>query len=290
VSVRRCEMKKSFKVLPAFVLLLMPVICNAQKLGQVACPKQDGYVYLYSSMTTLEIRATLKCGQQVQILDRSDNFVRVMTDKGEDGFVAADSLLFVKTTPAAKAAAARGKQKQQGAAAHGDASARGGASLAPAPPREIILARQTPVRLKLGRELSSATAHVGDEVNFEVSQDVIVGGVTVIAKGSPAIGAVTVAEPKKRMGKAGKLDVAVNSVVLGNNEKIILRSFGIEQSAVQKSGRNIPLLRGKDVTLAKDTEIIAYVDSDLHLKAAGFAAARTATQALSQSDAAKPRN
>jgi hypothetical protein len=283
-------MKKSFKVLPALVLLLIPVVCNAQKLGQVACPKQDGYVYLYSSMTTLEIRATLKCGQQVQILDRSDNFVRVMTDKGEDGFVAADSLLFVKTAPAAKAAAAHGKQKQQGSAAHGDASARGGASQPPAPPREIILARQTPVHLKLGRELSSATAHVGDEVKFEVSQDVIVGGVTVIAKGSPAIGAVTVAEPKKRMGKVGKLDVAVNSVVLGNNEKIILRSFGIEQSAVQKSGRNIPLLRGKDVTLAKDTEIIAYVDSDLHLKAAGFAAARTATQALSQSDAAKPQN
>ncbi len=283
-------MKKSVKVLPAFVLLLMPVICNAQKLGQVACPKQDGYVYLYSSMTTLEIRATLKCGQQVQILDRSDNFVRVMTDRGEDGFVAADSLLFVKTAPAAKAAAARGKQKHPASAAHSDASARGGASQPPAPPREIILARQTPVHLKLGRELSSATAHVGDEVNFEVSQDVIVGGVTVIAKGAPGFGAVTEAEPKKRMGKTGKLDVAVNSVVLGNNEKIILRSFGIEQSAVQKSGRNIPLLRGKDVTLAKDTEIIAYVDSDLHLKAASFAAARSATQALSQSDAAKPRN
>jgi len=283
-------MKKSIKVLPAFVLLLMPVVCNAQKLGQVSCSKQDGYVYLYSSMTTLEIRATLKCGQQVQVLDRSDNFVHVMTDKGEDGFVAANSLLFVKTAPAAKAAATRGKQKHPASAAQSDASARGGASAAPAPPREIILARQTPVHLKLGRELSSATAHVGDEVNFEVTQEVIVGGLTVISKGAPAFGAVTEAEPKKRMGKAGKLNVAVNSVVLANNEKIILRSFGAEQSVEQKSGRTIPLLRGKDVTLAKDTEIIAYVDSDLHLKAASFAAARSATQALSQSDAAKPQN
>jgi hypothetical protein len=283
-------MKKSCKVLPIVFSLLMPAVCNAQKLGQVACSKQDGYVYLYSSMATLEIRATLKCGQQVQVLDRSDNFVHVMTDKGEDGFVAANSLMFVKTAPAAKSTAARGKQKHTASGAQGDASARANVSQAPAPPPEIILARQTPVHLKLGRTLSSATAHVGEEVNFEVSQDVIVGGVTVIAKGAPGFGAVTEAEPKKRMGKAGKLNVAVNSVVLASNEKIMLRSFGIEQSAEQKSGMTLPLVRGKDVTLSKDAEITAYVDSDVHLKVAGFAAARSATQALSQSDAAKPQN
>jgi hypothetical protein len=282
-------MTKNAKMLTVFAFLLMPAVSNAQKLGQIACSKQDGYIDLYSSIATLEIRAALKCGQQVQILDRSDNFVHVMTDKGEDGFVAANSVLYVKTASAAKSAAARGKQKQQASATQSDASGRS-ASPAPAPPREIILARQTPVHLKLGRELSSATAHVGDEVNFEVSQDVIVGGVTVIAKGALGFGAVTEAEPKKRMGKAGKLNVSVNAVVLANNEKIVLRSFGIEQSVEQKSGRNIPLLRGKDVTLTKDAEITAYVDNDTRLKVASFAAARTATQALSQSDAAKPQH
>jgi hypothetical protein len=145
------------------------------------------------------------------------------------------------------------------------------------------------VHLKLGRTLSSATAHVGEEVNFEVTQDVIVGGLTVISKGAPGVGAVTEAEPKKRMGKAGKLNVNVTSVVLANNEKIVLRSFGMEQSVEQKSGMTVPLLRGgKDVTLAKDTEIIGYVDSDLRLKAASFAAAHPATQAVSQSNAAQP--
>ena len=221
----------------------------------------------------------------MQILDRSDNFVHVRTDSGEDGFVAANSLLFVKTAPAAKSAATHSKQKHPAAVQEAPAQPQ-----APPPPREIILARQTPVHLKLGHELSSATAHVGDQVNFEVSQDVIVGGMTVIAKGAPGFGAVTEAEPKKRMGKAGKLDVAVNSVVLANNEKIVLRSFGAEHSVEQKSGRTIPLLRGKDVTLSKDAEITGYVDTDLHLKAASFAVARTATQALSQSDAAKPQN
>ena len=268
-------MKRSAKMLPFFFCLLLPAVCNAQKLGQVACAKQDGYIDLYSSVDTMEIRTTLKCGQQVQILDRSDKFIHVLTDKGEDGFVAANSLTFLKTAAAAKSPAARAKQKQAASAAQN-------ASQSPAPPQEIILPNQTPVHLKLGRELSSATAHVGEEVNFEVARDVIVGGLVVIAKGAPALGAVTEAEPSKRMGKAGKLNVAVASVLLANNEKIALRSFGADQSLDQKGGM-IPLRHGKDVMLAKDTQITAYVDGELHLKAANFAAASPAAQSASQS-------
>src|SRR5579859_1989429 len=275
-------MKRSAKVLAVILFLLVPAVGRAQKLGIVACSKQDGFVDLYSSVTTLEIRATLKCGQQVQVLDRFDNFIHVRTEKGDDGFVDANSLTFVKTPPAAKASTARGKKQPA------LASSRGTTPPAPAPPREIILPHQTAVHLKLDQTLSSATAHVGEEVTYEVTQDVVVGGVTVIAKGAPAIGSVTEAEPKKRMGKAGKLNVSVTSVTLANNQKIVLRSFGAEQTADQKSGVKLPILRGKDVTLAKDTEITAYVDDDVHLKVSSFAATRSATQALSQSEAAKP--
>src|SRR5258707_10726621 len=212
-------MKKSVKMLTVFALLLMPAVSNAQKLGQIACSKQDGYVDLYSSIATLEIRATLKCGQQVQVLDRSDNFVHVMTDQGEDGFVAANSLLFVKTAAAAKSTAARGRQKQSASAAQSTASARGAVPQAPAPPREIILARQTPLHLKAGRELSSPTAHVGDEGNFRATQDLIVGGLTVIAERATGFGGCTEARPKNRMGKTGKLDVAGNSSLPAKREK-----------------------------------------------------------------------
>jgi hypothetical protein len=284
-------MKQRARVLPIVLSLLIPLVCNAQKLGQVACTRQDGYTYLYSSVATLEIRTTLKCGEQVQILDRSDNFVHVLTDKGEDGFVAANSLTFVKAVPAAKAAATRAKQKQATSPAQTASSARAGAApQAPAPAQEIILPNQTAIHLKLGRTLSSATAHVGEEVNFEVARDVVVRGVTLIAKGAPAIGAVTEAEPKKRMGKAGKLDVNVTSVVLANNEKIALRSFGANQNLDQKSGISLPLMHGKDVTLSKDAEITAYVDGDQHLKASSFAAAPSVTQSASQSNVAQPKN
>ena len=282
-------MKRSAKLLAFVICLLLPCICSAQRsgskpvagqpqAGQIHCAHGEGYAYLYSSMATMEISTTLKCGQPVSILDRSDTFLHVRADTGEDGFVPAGNVIFVKAGTVVKAPAAPTKRELT----HYDDPARLAAEVRSAAPRnEIILPRQTPVHLKLSRTLSSATAHVGEEVTFEVTQDVIVGGVAVIAKGAPAVGAVTEAEPKKRMGKAGKLNVGVTSVVLANNEKISLRSFGANQSVDQKSCMTVPLLHGKDITLSKGTEITAYVDDDVHLKVSSFAAARPAAAAQS---------
>lgn len=284
-------MKRSAKLLSFVICLLLPLVCNAQKAGQkppagqsqagqIHCAHGEGYAYLYGSMATMEISTTVKCGQPVTILDRSDNFLHVRTDTGEDGFVPAGNVIFVKPGTVVKAPTTPTKRELT----HYDDPARLAAEVRPAAPRnEIILPRQTPVHLKLSRTLSSATAHVGEEVTFEVTQDVIVSGVTVIAKGAPAVGAVTEVEPKKRMGKAGKLNVGVTSVVLANNEKISLRSFGADQSADQKFGMTVPLLHGKDVTLSKDTEITAYVDDDVHLKVSNFAAAPPAAAAQANS-------
>jgi len=279
-------MKRSATLISLAVCFLLPLSCKAQKLGQIECGRQEGYAYLYSSMATMEISTTLKCGQRVTVLDRSDNFVHVRTDTGDEGFVPLSNVGFLKPGATLKAPTAPEKRELT----HYDNPARmAAASRANPSPHEILLRNQTAVHLKLGRELSSATAHVGEEVNFEVSQDVIVGGLTIISKGAPAVGAVTEAEPKKRMGKAGKLNVSVASVMLANNEKIALRSFGADQPSDQKGGLGISLVHGKDVTMTKDTEITAYVDGDMHLKAASFAAAAPSnTQAVSQTDASKP--
>ncbi len=279
-------MKRSATLISLAVCFLLPLTCRAQKLGQIECARQEGYAYLYSSLATMDISTTLKCGQRVTVLDRSDTFVRVRTDTGDEGFVPLSNVGFLKPGATLKAPTAPEKRELT----HYDNAARMAAAARLAPsPLEILVRNQTPVHLRLGRELSSATAHVGEEVNFEVAQNVVVGGLTIISKGAPAVGAVTEAEPKKRMGKAGKLNVSVASVLLANNEKIALRSFGADQPSDQKGGLGISLVRGKDVTMTKDTEITAYVDGDLHLKAASFAApAPSNTQAVSQTDAAKP--
>lgn len=280
-------MKRTATLIASVVCLLLPLSCKAQKLGQIECGHQEGYAYLYSSLATMEISTTLKCGQRVTVLDRSDNFVHVRTDLGDEGFVPLSNVGFLKPGATLKAAPAPAKRELT----HYDNPARLAAASHPPPlAQELLLPNQTPVHLKLGRELSSATAHVGEEVNFEVSQDVVVDGRTIISKGAPAVGAVTEAEPKKRMGKAGKLNVSVASVMLANNEKIALRSFGADQPVDQKSGMSIPLMHGKDVTLPKDSEITAYVDGDQHLKASSFAAASSATPAVSQSNTTQPQD
>ena len=89
-------MKRSAKTYAFVFCLLLPLSCKAQKLGQIECSRQEGYVYLYSSMATMEISTTLKCGQVVSVLDRSDNYVHVRTDAGDDGFVPLSNVLFVK--------------------------------------------------------------------------------------------------------------------------------------------------------------------------------------------------
>ncbi len=288
-------MKRSAKLLTfAVVCLLVPCMGQAQrrsqaqkqnaaqKFGQIQCARQEGYAYLYSSMTTMEISSTLKCGQQVRILDRSDNILHVQTDSGEDGFVPLSSVAFLKSGTAPKAAPADVKREVM----HYDKPASGAAAPAAAT-RELVLANQTAVHLKLVHAISSATAHVGEEVSLEVAQDVVVNGLTVIAKGSPASGTVSEVETKRR-GKGGKVNVLVSSVQLANKEKVPVRSFGVEQPGDQKSGSVMPLMRGKDVTIAEGTELTAYVDGDLHLKISGFAAAQ-GSSATAESGSPKPQ-
>src|ERR1700719_2036786 len=94
-------MKRCTRTLAFVLCFLFPLVSEAQKLskgqmGQITCGRQEGYAYLYSSMATLEISTTLKCGQVVSVLDRSDNYLHVRTEAGDDGFVPLSNVLFVK--------------------------------------------------------------------------------------------------------------------------------------------------------------------------------------------------
>ena len=278
-------MKHNVKICAIVFCLLLPLSCRAQKLGQIECSRQEGYVYLYSSMATMEISTTLKCGQRVTVLDRSDNVLHVRTDTGEEGFVPLSNVGFFKPGTAPKSSAPVATKREL---THYDKAARLAApSNASASEQEIILPNQTAVHLKLGRALSSETAKVGEEVNFEVAEAVIVKGRTIVEKGAPAAGAVTEAEPKGRMSKAGKINVNVHSVQLADGEKLPLRSFGISVTSEQKTGISLPKLHGKETTLAQGTEMTGYVDGDQHLSAAKFAAA-SATTTTTRSEDSKP--
>jgi hypothetical protein len=89
---------------------------------------------------------------------------------------------------------------------------------------KFLLDDGTPIKLRLNRNLSSADAKTGDSIDFEVLEEIKVGEVVVIPKGSIAIGTVTDAEHKKRMARGGKLDIEIDYVKLADGEKATLRA------------------------------------------------------------------
>src|SRR5712691_2537704 len=95
-------MNSSAKYLAASFCLVLPAIAQAQSVGQVECPRSGDYIYLYSAMTTLDVRTTLQCGEQVQITGRYDLYFDVRTAKGDMGYVPVESLLLLKDKAGAK--------------------------------------------------------------------------------------------------------------------------------------------------------------------------------------------
>lgn len=156
----------------------------------------------------------------------------------------------------------------------------------PKPPLTFGLVEDTPVRIKLGRTMSSKDAKVDERVEFEVFDDVKVGDVVVIERGSMAIATVTEAHPKRRMGRAGKLKINIDYVRLASGEKIPLRAvkggsggnhIAAMTGAMVATGivffPAAPLflfMHGKDITIPKGTEITAYVAADTPLDPAKF--------------------
>ncbi len=268
-------MLSSAKYVAGFFCLVLPAIAQAQSAGIVECPRSGDYVYLYSSMTTLDVRITLQCGEQVQITGRYDRYFGVRTAKGEIGYVPVESLLLLKDKPGTKAPQAKAVQPARERTPY-DAPARH-AEIAPsAPPSDsdFTLRNGTPIHLKLGKTISSATAHVGDVVDLKVVEEVTVDGLLVIPEGAVAIGLVMDAEPKKRMGHGGKLALSINFVRLKDDEKAAVRSFQENTGSSNSTGAVLPLASGKDVVFTQGTEFTAYVDGDMQLKKQAFQAAR----------------
>ena len=155
----------------------------------------------------------------------------------------------------------------------------------------------TPLKLRISRTISSADAKEGETIDFEVLEDVKVSDVVIIPRGGTALGTVTEAQPKRRMGRAGKLNVNIDSVRLVSGEKIALRAVKEVQgggNTGKMTGAIIatsiiffpaaPLflfVKGKDITIPKGTEITAYSNGDIELDKTKFASKEPAASAPS---------
>lgn len=141
----------------------------------------------------------------------------------------------------------------------------------PAFAQSVILPEGMAIQLETRQEISSKTAHVGDPVELAVAKSIVIGGVTLIPAGSPAIGEVSKVRDNGLLGRSGKLDITVSMVKTG---KVDVPVRG-ERNSKGKSGTLgavgagivfLPLaviVRGKDVKLPPGTLFEVYADQEI---------------------------
>jgi len=201
-----------------------------------------------------------------------DVVLSMITSQPGQYSLSTDSLIALKQAGASDKVIAA--MVNRNATATSASSTRSTVSVQPSSPGETLtLHDATPVRLRLSRNLSSASAKTGDTVDFEVLEDLKVGDVLVIARGATAIATVTEAQAKRRMARGGKLDITIDYVRLVNGDKVALKAVkdtsggghtGAMTGAIVATSLVVwpaapffLFMHGKDSTIPKDTEITA---------------------------------
>jgi hypothetical protein len=152
--------------------------------------------------------------------------------------------------------------------------------------KQPVLEDGTPVELRFSQTVSSEDAHVNDQVEFEVLEEIKVSDVVVVPKGGIAWGTVTEAQPKRRMARGGKLEIVMDSVRLVDGEKAALRATkevkggghsGAMTAGIVATGLILwpaapffLFMHGKEVTIPKGTELPAFVSGNFPLELPKF--------------------
>lgn len=254
------------------LFLLYPGAAKAQSTGQIDCPRAGGYVYLYSSLTTLDVRTTVQCGEQVQITGQYEGYFGVRTAKGEGGYIPQNAVRVLRDKAGPLPLAQRPARELTPYDDRNAFAESPGTSTVGDP--EFTLRNNTALHLKVLQTLSSTGAHLGDKVQLEVVDDVIVDGLLVIGKGATATGSVTEVSPKKRLGHGGVVGVSVNSVRMSNNAEAAARGYHEAKGSDSSTASVLPLVSGKDVSLVQGTEFTASIDGDVKLQRNAFQEAK----------------
>jgi len=137
------------------------------------------------------------------------------------------------------------------------------------PDKTINIPDGTEISAVTTETLSSKTAHEDDAITFKVNEDVVVDGAVVITKGTILKGVVTNAKKSGAFGKAGELNVRIDTTTAVDGQKIRVRaSKGKEGDS--KTGATIALVvlfgplglfkHGKQAEIKEGTLIKVFTD------------------------------
>ena len=160
-------------------------------------------------------------------------------------------------------------------------SPRGSSQDAPASEPNLVLRDGTAVPLKFARTISSSQVMAGETVQLVAVGDFRLGNFVVISAGSPARATVVLAEPKRKTGRGGSLELRIDTIRLATGENAPLRMTEDVKSGdskrVMASGLIASFLglypasllltnvQGKDAVIAAGTEVTAYLNGDVCL-------------------------
>ena len=86
--------------------------------------------------------------------------------------------------------------------------------------KTVELPANTVFKIALNDDVNSKLNQVGDEVTFTVQEDVMVGDVLVLPRGSQGSGVVTKVSRPKSFGRSGQLDISFDQVFSVDDESI----------------------------------------------------------------------
>jgi hypothetical protein len=139
-------------------------------------------------------------------------------------------------------------------------------------PDTISIPEGTAVHLALLKDLKSGGNKGGEDVPFEVSQDVYgPGHILLLATGTPAYGKITESSRRGIFGKAGKLKFTIDYILAPDKTHILLRSDpqlvrgrDNRTTAIATAILLAPIamfINGQDVSVKKGEPFVMYVNA-----------------------------
>lgn len=148
-----------------------------------------------------------------------------------------------------------------------------------------VLRTGTPVALRMSEQLTTKgkNLRVGQRFRLEVSEPVLVDGMTVIPAGSPAMGEVTSVRNKGMWGKSGAINARLVSVTVAG--RAIRLSGSLDDKGTTGTAGVVGaiafvpiagfLMTGTSATIPLGTPIFGFIDEDVPLQTAPSVSAST---------------
>ena len=138
------------------------------------------------------------------------------------------------------------------------------------------------IDVEVTKEIHSKHVKTGDQLVFNLLDNIIINDVVVVPAGSEVMGVVTAARKAGGLGRSGKLEFTINSVKALNGVEIPLEYVSSQKGATDGGAAAVFVfasmlgglfMKGKNVSVPAGTKLSAVVanDTDLNVKLSDLA-------------------